>query len=33
MEMGAVIAEGSVEEVRRNPKVIETYLGSMPITN
>lgn len=27
LQMGQVIAEGSVEEVRRNPKVQEAYLG------
>jgi branched-chain amino acid transport system ATP-binding protein len=30
MDMGAVIAEGPVDVVRRDPKVIEIYLGSTP---
>jgi len=30
MDMGAVIAEGPVDAIRRDPKVIEIYLGSTP---
>jgi branched-chain amino acid transport system ATP-binding protein len=30
LQMGQVIAEGSVEEVRKNPRVQEAYLGEQP---
>jgi branched-chain amino acid transport system permease protein len=33
LDGGRVIAEGTVEEVRRNPRVIEAYLGSSQAAN
>jgi ABC-type branched-subunit amino acid transport system ATPase component/ABC-type branched-subunit amino acid transport system permease subunit len=33
LDGGRVIAEGTVEEVRRNPRVIEAYLGSSQTAN
>jgi urea transport system ATP-binding protein len=30
LHQGAVLAEGSMDEVQNNPKVIEVYLGEAP---
>ena len=33
LHQGSVLAEGSLDAIQRNPKVIEVYLGETPCSN